>query len=526
MEGMSDSFDANLVFVNALLWSPGFEKPQRGAIAIGDGKIVRVGSDAKCEAEAARDARVIDVHGHLIIPGFVDAHAHLLLTGPRMEWLQLQGITSLAGIQAVIARKAHEVKSGGWILGRGWDESTWPERRYPTRHDLDEVAGAKPVLLRRVDGHMSVVNTTALNILRIPKDTIGLDIDAAGQPTGILKEAAAELAGERTKPTVAQLVKSFPRMLHLAHSLGITSIHDVVNERGLQAYERLARRGVVSLGVSVMPEIDLLPLVKIRRRKSGFDGEWLRLGALKTYSDGSLGARTAALREPYADASQEHGQLMYDSGRLEAVVRKAVRSGFQLAIHAIGDRAIDAVIDAYEPAIEEDPERRRRHRIEHFELPSEESLDRCRELGIIPVMQPNFVVNWGQMGGLYEARLGQSRTRRCNPHNLILKKGLRLAFGSDGMPYGPLFGLHGAVTPPHPVQRIPLREALEAYTIGGAFASFEDKEKGIIAEGRLADLAVVDGSWDDKGLGLDHWRIAATIVGGRIVYTSPAIAHR
>jgi len=522
---MSDSVDANLVFVNALLWSPGFEKPRRGAIAVGGGRIVRVGSDARCEAEAARNARVINVHGHLILPGFIDAHAHLLHTGPRMEWLQLQGISSLAGMQAVVARKARETKGRVWILGRGWDESTWPERRYPTRHDLDEAAGDKPVLLRRVDGHMSVVNTAALRILRIPTSTPGLDVDAAGQPTGILKEAAAELAGEKAKPTIAQLVNSFPRMLRLAHSLGISSIHDVVDERGLQAYERLARRGGLGLRVSVMPEIDLLPLMKTRKWKSGFDGEWLRLGALKAYSDGSLGARTAALHEPYADALTERGQLMYSGGKLEKVVGRAVRSGFQLAIHAIGDRAIDAVIDAYEAALGEESENNRRHRIEHFELPSEEALERCRSLGIVPMMQPNFVVNWSQPGGLYDARLGPERTRRNNPHRLILKKGLRLAFGSDGMPYGPLFGLHGAVTPPHPDQRISLQDALEAYTLAGAFASFDEKEKGSLAEGRLADLAVVDGTWDGGGRNLSHWMIAATIVGGRIVYRSPAIGH-
>jgi len=522
---MGDPAAANLVFVNALLWGPRDEKPKRGAIAIGGGRILRVGGNAKCEAEAAKLARVIDVHGHLILPGFVDAHAHLLHTGPRMEWLQLQGISSLAGIQAVVARRARDSKAGGWVLGRGWDESAWPERRYPTRYDLDEAADDRPVLLRRVDGHMSVVNTTALGILKIPKGTVGLDIDAAGQPTGILKEAAAELAGERTKPTVTQLVKSFPRMLHLAHSLGITSIHDVVNERGLQAYERLSRRGGLGLRVSVMPEIDLLPLMKARKGKPMVEGEWLKIGAVKAYSDGSLGARTAALHEPYADAPNERGQLMYGGGNLEKAVRKAVRAGFQLAIHAIGDRAIDAVIDAYEPVNREGPENKRRHRIEHFELPSEEALDRCRELGIIPVMQPNFVVNWSQPDGLYDARLGPARALRNNPHRLIMKKGLALAFGSDGMPYGPLFGLQGAATPPHPDQRITLKEALEAYTLGGAFASFEEKEKGSIAEGKLADLAVIDGLWDDKGLGLAHWRIAATVAGGRIVYTSPAIAH-
>jgi hypothetical protein len=265
--------------------------------------------------------------------------------------------------------------------------------------------------------------------------------------------------------------------------------------------------------------------MKTRKWKSGFDGEWLRLGALKAYSDGSLGARTAALHEPYADALTERGQLMYSGGKLEKVVGRAVRSGFQLAIHAIGDRAIDAVIDAYEAALGEESENNRRHRIEHFELPSEEALERCRRLGIVPVMQPNFVVNWSQPGGLYDARLGPERTRRNNPHRLILKKGLRLAFGSDGMPYGPLFGLHGAVTPPHPNQRISLQEALEAYTLAGAFASFDEREKGSLAEGNLADLAVVDGTWDGGGRNLSHWIIAATVVGGRIVYRSPAIGH-
>jgi predicted amidohydrolase YtcJ len=215
---------------------------------------------------------------------------------------------------------------------------------------------------------------------------------------------------------------------------------------------------------------------------------------------------------------------MYASGKLESIVKKAVRSGFRLAIHAIGDRAIDAVIDAYETAVGKEPANRR-HRIEHFELPSDDALERCRNLGIVPVMQPNFVVNWSQPGGLYDARLGPERTRRNNPHGLILKKVLRLAFGSDGMPYGPLLGLPGAVTPPHPDQRISLQEALEAYTLAGAFASFDETEKGSLVEGKLADLVVIDGTWDDRGYCLSHWTIAATVVGGRIVYRSPATAR-
>ena len=438
-----------------------------------------------------------------------------------MEWLQLQEIPSLTSLLAVVAGKSRALSHGGWILGRGWDESRWPERRFPNRSDLDGVAGKTPVLIRRVDGHMSVVNTAALRVLRIPKTTLGLEIDARGRPTGILKEKAADLAGERTKPTVRQLLTSFPRMIRLAHSLGITSVHDVVDERGIEAYRRLRRSGELHLRVCMMPLIDLLPTLKPQRSASR--DPWLRSGPLKAFSDGSLGAKTAALQSPYVDALGERGLLTYSCGELARAVRKAHRKGFQLAIHAIGDRAIDCVIDAFEEVLEEDARENHRHRIEHFELPTDEALERCEELGIIPVMQPNFVVNWSQPGGMYEARLGPRRTRRNNPHRLILKHGLSLAFGSDGMPYGPLFGLKGAVNPPYPSQRITLYEALEAYTLGGAFASFQEKETGSLTPGAFADFAVIDGDWNGDRYDLDRWRVVATIVGGEMVYKDAAM---
>jgi len=269
-----------------------------------------------------------------------------------------------------------------------------------------------------------------------------------------------------------------------------------------------------------MPMMKMFPQMEAISAPPRYGDEWLRFGAIKDFSDGSLGARTAALHRPYSDGGKERGALEHPGRALKKAVSRAHKIGFQMGIHAIGDRAIDAVIDAYENALREHPREDHRHRIEHFELPTDDALERCSTLGIVPVMQPNFVVEWSQPGGLYEIRLGPDRMIRNNPHRLITRQGLSLAFGSDGMPYGPIYGLQGAVTPPFSNQRISLHKALEAYTLGGAFASCEEDIKGRLAPGYLADLVIIDGAWD--GGELRRWKVTATMVGGRFVYTIPA----
>ena len=516
--------EAEMVLVNARVWTPRQEKPRKQAIAVGGGRIIRVGSNAQCESEAAEGARFLDLQGCIAIPGFVDAHAHLIHTGPRLSWIQLQNVRSKKQLLAAVAREGKIKRIHGWILGRGWDESRWPDRSHPTRTELDAVARGIPTLLRRVDGHMSVVNTAALRMLRLPHRTLGFEHDVDGVPTGVLKETANDLAGHRTRPAVKDLEAGFPQMVKSVHRLGITSVHDVVDARGMQAYQNLLRRGVLGLRVNMMPLITLLPNLEKGKLHLSFSGSWLRFGALKAFSDGSLGARTAALHEPYTDSPRTCGRLEHRVEALKRMVRRAHRAGFQLGIHAIGDRAIDAVLDAYDSALAGEIGDYR-HRIEHFELPTEEALERCASLGIIPVMQPNFVVQWSQPGGMYEARLGAERTARNNPHRLILRKGLHLAFGSDGMPYGPIYGLRGAVLPPLRDQVMPFSEALTAYSLGGARASFEERTKGRLVPGALADITVLKGGWDGRGECIRDWKVAATIVDGKIVYRTSAVTE-
>ena len=520
MRDLSESA-ANLIIVNASIWTPGWSKPRKAAIAIGGGRILRVGSNDQCESRAGRMTKIIDGDRRLVIPGFVDAHAHLLHTGPRMDWLQLQKIRSKNQLLGIVATEARRVRRSGWVLGRGWDESKWLEPSYPTRNELDKVAGKRPVLLRRVDGHMSVASTAALDSLKVSHNTPGLDKDRRGKPTGILRKKANELAGKRLKPSIAELMAAFPKMQRLAYRLGITSVHDVVDERDFAAYLALSRGENLCLRICMMPLFNLLPGLIEGKTTPGSLNEWLKIGPLKIFSDGSIGARTAALHDPYSDEKGKKGALEHAPSELKRIVKRAHRAGFQLAVHAIGDRAIDVTIDAIESALEGQPRQDHRHRIEHYELPSDTAIERSKMLEIIPVMQPNFVVTWSRIGGLYEERLGTVRAERNNPHRLIQRNRLRIAFGSDGMPYGPIHGLQGAVNPPYINQRIPLTKALEAYTLGGAYASFEENLKGSLSPGMLADLAVIDGSWDSEDL--LHWKVAATIVGGTMVYKTSAM---
>ncbi|HYS70999.1 MAG TPA: amidohydrolase family protein, partial [Thermoplasmata archaeon] len=241
---------------------------------------------------------------------------------------------------------------------------------------------------------------------------------------------------------------------------------------------------------------------------------------IKVFADGSFGARTAALFDPYDDEPRGTGRLVHSPKELAAVLARAHGAGFQLAVHAIGDRAIDVVVEAYARVLDGEPREDHRHRIEHVELPSPEALDRMKELGLVASMQPNFVARWSGAGGLYERRLGRDRLERNNPFREVLARRIPLVFGSDGMPYGPLYGTIGAVGAPFGAQRIPALEALRCYTASGAFASFEEGTKGALAAGRLADFVVLSGD-PRRGQALRGLAVEATVVAGRRVYRRP-----
>ncbi len=490
-------------------------KPIAKGIAFGGGRILAVGTNAQAETWAGTKSELIELGGKVVAPGFIDAHAHLMESAARGSNLGLGGCTSLGAALDVLKAGVGGALPDEWVLADDWDESQWPEARYLTRNDLDTVSTAVPIAAVRVDRHMAAVNSPALGLLKIPPGTRGFETTSAGQPTGVLKEEALEAMVDAVWPTPERLAANFREVATRALRLGITGVHDVVGETEIRAYQIARSVGALPLRVTLMARNRLLPHLAATGLARGFGDEWLRLGAIKVFGDGSLGARTAALFEPYRDDPTEGGMLIHPPRELRDIMAGIHGAGFPAAVHAIGDRAIELVIETIE-AVAPDPGPR--HRIEHAELLHPEHIERMARHGIVASCQPNFVGQWSLPGGLYETRVGFERNARNNPYREILAKGVALAFGSDGMPYGPLEGIHWAVNAPFGIQRLTVDQAVRAYTLGGATAGFQEHEHGMLAPGRLGDAVVLE---------RDPWRqperirdcvVSMTVVAGRVAW--------
>lgn len=481
------------------------------ALAVQGDRIAAVGISREIRTWIGPETEVVKLAGRTLLPGFIDAHMHLVSRG-----LQETGyVLDLSGTRSrddALERVREAVRARGtdeWVLGRGWDESRWPDKRYLTREDLDRVAPETPVALSRVDGHMLVANSQALR--RVPIEAPPEELDPE---RGLLRERAVDQFLAQVRPSPEEIERAIPAAVRLAHSLGVTCVHDVVTLERARAYQRLHRRGELALRVRLQIVVEHLDELVALGMDTGFGDELLRFGAIKIFADGSLGARNAALLEPYADEPSTRGHLNYPQEELDRLVRKAHEAGFQLMIHAIGDRAIEAALTALERAGVEPGDRAR---IEHFELPTQAHLERAQALGAVASMQPNFV-QWSGPGGLYEARLGRERDARIDPHRTVLEWGIPLAFGSDGMPFGPLYGLHCAVNAPHAPQRLTVEEALHAYTLGAAYAGFDEGSLGSLEPGKLADLIVLSEDPGEARGRLRELRVEETYLGGELVY--------
>jgi len=481
---------------------------ERGAdaVAVRCGRIAAVGRSEEVLRLRGPGTELLDLKGRPLVAGFFDAHVHFIQTGlDQVFYVDLSQARSLAEALELLAR-AGRARPGGWVVGRGWDESVWPERRYLERLDLDRRLPKQPVIAMRVDGHLAVANTLALARCGRPEGEL-VDRDR-----GHLWEEAAQELLACAQPEQETLVEAAAAASRLAASLGITSVADMGGPRVLPSLQLAEARGQLRTRVFLyLPREELDRLVGLSVRR-WFGTSLVQIQGLKAFVDGSLGARTAALTAPYADGGGM-GELLLTRDELAALVRRAEGAGLQVAIHAIGDRAIEEAISACELA-GVDPEAR--HRIEHLELPTREQLRRMRRLGLIASMQPNFAARWSGPGKLYQARLGPQRDAVIDPHAWVAEAGVPLAFGSDGMPMGPLYGLPGAINPPQPAQRLPWQAAFRAYTHGGAYAICSEGELGDISPGHLADLVVLsahpcEAPWEEL-------RVDMTFLGGELVY--------
>ncbi len=476
-------------------------------IVISGTKIAKVGSLE--EVDVPKNAKIIDATGKTVIPSFIDSHTHFILMGIRTQTtVDLSKTKSISEVLNQVKKQMINLRKGTWVTGHGWDESGWKDKRYPTKDDLDKVSQENPIILTPYYGHLMIVNTPALILAKITNKTPNppggkIDRDpGTNEATGILREEAMELI-EAVKPTTTkeECLTGIKKACEIALRWGCASVHDMGSKAlDISAYQTALENGFLKVRAYVMPDAQftetMLDGLKVLGVKTRFGDEFLRLGAIKMYIDGSMGSRTAMFSDPYADDPSTCGLFTITPEVLEKRVIKAHKLGMQVCIHAIGDKGIDMALNAIEAALKQEPRMNHRHRIEHCEVVTEEQIKKIKRLGIIPSMQPNFIGEWGQPGGMYEQRLGQNRLKLCNPFKKLLDEGIRVAFGSDcgycpPWPFNPIYGLWAAINHPIKESRISLVDAVKCYTVNGAYASFEEDLKGSIEPGKLADITIL-----------------------------------
>ena len=474
------------------------------------------------------------------MPGLIDAHLHFLSYGLSLREIDLIGVPSLAAAQARIADRAAQTPAGQWLTGRGWDQVFWPDQRFPTRYDLDAITPEHPAFLRRKCGHAGWANSQALALAGITRDTPDPDggaierDPATGEPTGILLELAMDLVAQlQALPTDAEATDAVRTAMHRAHRLGITGVHNMEGAVALRAFQELRRQGELKLRVlQQVPELELDAAIQLGIR-SGFGDEWIRIGAVKIFSDGSLGARSALMIAPYENEPANYGIAVSTAEHLCQVVEKAARAGIAVHIHAIGDQANRNVLDAIAATRRAGIGLHLRHRIEHAQVLDPSDLPRFAELQVIASMQPIHCTqdivsadqNWG------------ARSRLAYAWSSLLSSGALLAFGSDAPVETPdvLQGLYAAVTRRradgypgpegwYPEECLSLHEAVYAYTMGAAYSGGEEEIKGSLAPGKLADLAVLsEDIFSAEPAALLETHAVATMVGGEFVYTDGSL---
>jgi hypothetical protein len=518
---------ADLVLKNANILTMNSKMPFAEAIAVKDEKIVAVGTYEEVEPWIGKQTRVIDLHGKMVVPGLIDAHVHMLGFGRFLRELNLRKVGSIKEMKQLLRRLVQKTPRKKWIFGRGWDQESFRERRYPNRWDLDEVAPHNPVVFTRVCGHVCVANSMALELAGIAKDTAapqGGQIDKipeTGEPTGILRENAMMLLWNAVpEPEQEELKEICALVCQKAVEAGLTSVHWFVNSPAeIVILQKLRREGKLPIRVYFVVPVEFLDYLINAGIITGFGDSAVRIGSIKIFVDGSLGARTAALKQPYSDDPSTKGMSLYSQRRLNRLVLKAHKAGFQLAIHAIGDRAVDMTLKALEKALKAVPREDHRHRIEHVSVLNADLVRRMKELGVIASVQPHFVVSdfW------VEQRLGKKRARWVYAFKTLMKKGILVVGGSDCPvePINPLLGIYAAVNREMlPQETITVEEALRIYTINAAYASFEEKIKGSIEAGKLADLVVLSSDLREVAPSeIKDVKVEMTIVGGKIAYT-------
>jgi predicted amidohydrolase YtcJ len=528
------AIEPDLLLVNGNFWTVSAAAPKAEALAIAGDKIIAVGTTAEILRLATPKSLTIDLNGKLVLPGFNDAHLHFASGGSSLLEIQLRDARDEADFARRIAENAARLPKI-WITGGNWDHEAWPSQKFPNKSLIDPVTPETPVLVSRLDGHVALANSLALRLAQIDKSTPdpqGGKIDrdpTTGEPTGILWDEAIVLVGRVIPPqTQPDQLRAIQAALQHAAELGVTSVQDNSSQDDLKIYQQLLRQNKLTVRINAWRPVDLTrPLTQIGLEMP-FGNPMLRLGTVKIFSDGSMGAGSAWFFAPYADDPTTSGLAMYSVETLNQIIELADAGGLQIATHAIGDRANHEVLNAYEQALKKNRRQNARHRIEHAQVIQAKDLPRFKELGVIASIQPSHCIDdmrWA------EKRIGQERCQGAYRFKSVADAGAQIAFGTDWPvePLDPLLGLYAAVTREfpeggpengwHSAEKLSLEQAIEFYTLGSAYAEFAENEKGTLEVGKLADLVVLSKNlFEIPPQEILTTKVLLTLVGGKIVH--------
>ncbi len=524
------------ILVNARVHTVDASRPEAEALAVCGERIGAVGTTTEIRGLAGPNTRVIDLAGRRVVPGFNDAHVHFIDGADELVGVNLRPAADERDLARRLAAYVAKLPKGRWVLGGYWDHEAWPSNALPTRQAIDAVTPDHPVFVQRLDGHMGLANSLAMKLAGITRATQSPDggtivRDGSGEPAGIFKDNAMGLIGRAIPPaTLDEVVDKARAALKHAAGHGVTSVQDMTaSATELAAYQALRQRGELTARIYSIQNHGIVGLVQAGV-KTGFGDDWIRIGGIKLFADGSMGSGTAAFFEPYADDASTRGLLLQSPEELEKQMLDADAAGFQLVVHAIGDHANANVIDAMEKVASAHGARDRRPRIEHAQVVRDADKQRMARLGIIASIQPSHCIDdmrWA------EKRIGRDRCAIAYDFKSFVDAGVKVAFGTDWYvePLDPMIGLYAAVTRQFPdgtpaggwfpEEKIAMPQAVEFYTLGAAYAQYAEQDKGSLAPGKLADLVVL--SKDIFAIPpreILGTKAVLTMVGGRIVFTA------
>jgi predicted amidohydrolase YtcJ len=528
---------ADIVLINGNIITLNRDLPRAEAIAIKGNKIFAVGKRAEIESLIGEQTKVVELEGKLVIPGFIDAHVHPFGAGHALTVIDLKGLRK-EDILHKVAKKAKEIKDGDWIEGAGWDQGFWEKKTFPTRYELDVIAPNNPVMLTRIDGHSAWYNSMALRKYNITKDTENPEggriiRDAQGEPTGILIDAAMNLIPGDAYQGDRRAKESYIKLaMDQYKSWGVTGIHDAgADKQSLEVYKKLIKEGGLTVRVYAMvyADSDAFPEYLSRGPEIGLGDNFLTIRSIKIIFDGALGSRGALLFEPYSDSPDTTGLQLIKENKAYSIIKKSLEKGFQVCIHAIGDKANHMVLGLYQKALKENPVKDHRLRIEHVSIIQDQDVLNMKQMNVIASMQPIFI---GEYGRWAEDRLGPQRVKNVLVFRRLLDAGVKIAAGTDTPASdsgNPIINFYAAIARKSPFgvseewygnEKVTREEALRMMTVDAAYAAFEENSKGSIENGKLADIIVLSHNImeieEEKIL---NTKVVMTILNGRIIYS-------